>query len=106
MGGVNGRRGDAVGQDRPGARGQAQPGARCRRAPKARGGAARGGRRPPCGWGPCASERERAKKAAGLGRFNCPIGPVQPVWLGFFFVFFFFSIEIQINIFLNISKKS
>jgi hypothetical protein len=71
----------------------ARPRARRRRAPKARGGAARGGRRPPCGWGPCASERERAKKAVGLGRFNCPIRLVQPVRLGFFFVFFFFSIK-------------
>jgi hypothetical protein len=46
----------------------------------------------PCGWGPRASER--GKKAPGLGRFNCTIGPVQPVRLGFFFfLFFFFSIK-------------
>jgi hypothetical protein len=67
-----------------GARGRARPGARRGRVPKARGGAAIDGRRPPCGWGPRASERER-EKTAGLGPFNCLIGPVQPIRLGFVF---------------------
>jgi hypothetical protein len=44
---------------------------------------------PPAG-GAHAQVRGRGEKAARLGRFNCPIGLVQLVRLGFFF---FFSIK-------------
>jgi hypothetical protein len=43
--------------------------------------ASRGGKRPPCGWGPRTSERERGK--------GCWAGPVQQVRLGFVFFSFF-----------------
>jgi hypothetical protein len=52
-----------------------RPGVRRGRAAKACGGMARCGRRPPAGGAP-AQVRGRRENAAGLGRFNCPIGPV------------------------------